>query len=210
MAFDDVRLLDSVEKGAVGGPSFSTTVATLGNGYEQRNQNWSLARATYDIGYGIDSAEVYGEVLAFFYARAGMARSFRFRDWGDYTIGDDETSTPDFIGIGDGSDATWQIIKQYTSGSQTYTRNITKIVASTLRVFVNGVEKTLTTHYTFNALTGLITFTGGNIPAFGESIGVICEFDVPVRFDSDAIAVSMETFEAGSVPNIALREVLGE
>ena len=46
MAFDEVRLPTTVEKGALGGPTFNTTVKVLSNGYEQRNQNWSTTKST--------------------------------------------------------------------------------------------------------------------------------------------------------------------
>lgn len=208
--FHDVRLPEEVEKGAQGGPQFSTTIATLANGYEQRNRNWASARATYDVSYGIDGPDLYGEVLAFFYTRGGMFHSFRFKDWSDYTIGDDDTDTPESIGTGDGVTATFQISKTYISGIYTYVRDITKPVSGTVRVFVNGVEKTITTHFTVNLLTGVITFTLGNEPPNGETVAVICEFDVPVRFDTDLVSVSMEAVEAGAVPGISLKEVLGE
>jgi len=210
MAFHDVRLPEEVEKGAQGGPAFSTTIAPLVNGYEQRNRNWSTARAMYDVSYGIDGPDLYEEVLAFFYARAGMFHSFRFKDWSDYTIGDDDIDSPEAIGTGNGVEADFQIIKTYTSGIYTYVREITRPVTGTTRVFVNGVEKTLTTHFTVSATTGIVSFTLGNEPANGETVAVITEFDVPVRFDTDMLTIAMEAVEAGAIPGISIKEVLGE
>lgn len=214
MAFLNVRLPEEVEKGVSGGPTFLTTIATLASGYEKRNINWESARQHYDVGYGIQNKEDFSTVLAFFYVCQGRAHSFRFKDWGDYQIGDDETDTPQEIGVGDGLNPTFQIVKRYTvTTSPTLTifdREVTKPVASTIRVFVAFVEQTLTTDYTVDDATGIITFTGGSIPAASASVGVICEFDVAVRFDVDACDVTLETFQAGAVPNLPTVEVRGE
>jgi len=208
MAFLDQRLPEEVEKGASGGPSFSTTIATLASGFEKRNINWSATRQQYDVGYGIQNKDDFSEVLAFFYVCNGRAHSFRFKDWGDYQIGDDEEDDPQEIGTGDAAETAFQVVKRYTVGATTHEREITKLVASTVRVFVNFVEQTLTVDYTVNALTGVITFVVP--PPMGESVGVICEFDVAVRFDVDQCNVTLETFQAGAVPNLPVVEVRGE
>ena len=94
MAFHDVRLPVDVERGALGGPGFKTTVTPLGSGKEQRNIDWARTRAEFDIGYGLmDQDSVLLEATidtlqAFFYAREGKAHTFRFKDWSDFKIGD--------------------------------------------------------------------------------------------------------------------------
>jgi uncharacterized protein (TIGR02217 family) len=208
MAFINQRLPEEVERGSSGGPSFSTTVATLSSGFEKRNINWSASRQQFDIGYGIQSKEDFSEVLAFFYVCNGRAHSFRFKDWGDYVIGNDEADSPQEIGTGDGADTTFQIVKRYTVGATTHEREITKPVNGTVRAFVNFVEKTEGADYTVNYLTGLITFTV--FPPAAQSVGVICEFDVAVRFDVDNCDVTLETFQAGAVPSLPLIEVRSE
>ena len=208
--FHDERLPIDVERGAVGGPSFSTSVTVLSSGFEQRNINWANSRGSWDIGYGIESKEDFTDVLEFFYARQGRAHSFRFRDWSDYTIGDDAEDDPQTIATGDGATVAFQVIKTYVSGATTFSSTITKLVSGTVRVFVNGVEKTITAQWTVNLLTGLITFTGGNTPPNGHLVAVIAEFDVPARFDSDKMAVNMAVYNAGSIPSIPVVEVRGE
>ena len=49
------------------------------------------------------------------------------------------------------------------------TRAIQLPVAGTVEISVAGVLKTETTHYTVDYSTGVVTFTGGNIPAAGAS-----------------------------------------
>jgi uncharacterized protein (TIGR02217 family) len=77
-------------------------------------------------------------------------------------------------------------------------------VAGSVRVAVNSVE---TTAFTLDAATGIITFNAGNIPAAGSVVAAGYEFDVPVRFDTDAITVNLSHFEAGEIPEILLLEI---
>lgn len=206
MAFHNVRLPEDVEKGSRGGPRFKTTVMVLGGGHEKRNIDWSQSRAEYDVGYGIESKEDFSDVLEFFYARQGAAHSFRFKDWADYQVG--SPGNPVQFATGDGSTTVFQARKPYTSGGITYFRDLTKLVSGTVSVYVNGAIQTPTTDYTVDLQTGLITFVAA--PTNTHPIALICEFDVPVRFAQDHLDVSMETFDAGSMPNIAIIEVRGE
>ena len=204
MAIDNVRLPVGVEKGAVGGPVFKTEIQESLSGKEQRVVQWDAARCEYDIGYAFRTKSELHDALKLYYARKGRAYPFRFKDWSDYQM------TAQAIGTGDGSDATWQLIKTYTDGVNTYTRTIQLPVSGTLLVYVAAVLKTETTHYTVNYSTGLITFTGGNIPSGGQAITATCEFDVPVRFNSDNLKLAMELSDLGSMPSIELIEVFSE
>lgn len=201
--FDDIRLPDDVEAGAHGGPEFMTTIVAIGNGTEQRNIDWASAKASWDIGYGIQDQVDYKGVRDFFYARRGKAVGFRFKDWSDYQ------ATDELIALGDGANLLFQLVKNYTSGSATYVRKITRPVTGTLVVRVNGVVKTVATHYNINYATGLITFTGGNAPGNGLEVRVDYEFDIPVRFDVDKFDLRLEITIAGAVqalPIVELRE----
>lgn len=206
MTFHDVRLPVSVNRGIKGGPSFKTTVMTLASGFEKRNVEWSLTRGRWDAGYAVQTTEELQDLLKFFYARQGKAHSFRLRDWSDYQIGDFDTDTPQEIGLGDAADTTFQIEIRYTSGAYTFTRPITKPVSGTLRVFLNSVEQM--SGWTANYLTGVITFTSP--PGNGVAVQVLSEFDVPARFDTDALDITMDMFNNSDIPSIPLIEVRGE
>jgi uncharacterized protein (TIGR02217 family) len=109
------------------------------------------------------------------------------------------------IGVGDGSTRVFQLIKVYSSGGQSYTRTISKPVAGTARVAINGVVQTAPTQFTVDIATGLVSF---NLPpTAGLIITAGCEFDVPVRFDTDRISTSMATFQAGQIPSVPVIEV---
>lgn len=199
--FDDVRLPEDVEIGARGGPKFQTTVTSLASGAEQRNQDWSEQRCEFDIGYGIQSLELFDEVRAFFYGRRGRARGFRFKDWSDYTLTDETIAT------GTGAQTVFPIIKTYEgSGPHSYGRRITRPVATGLVVKVNSIVQATPAAYTLGA-GGILTFVAA--PGNGLLIKVTCDFDVPSRFDIDKFDLTIEAFEAGvlqSLPVVELRE----
>lgn len=200
MAFDEVRLPQCIERGAQGGPRFKTTVMTLSSGFEKRNQDWSETRGEWDISYGIKEREDLDDLIAFFYARRGRARGFRFKDWSDFTL------NKQTIGLGDGVVDEYQLFKRYTSGSIDYDRALTKIVTGTLLVYVNDVLQP-GGNYTIDYNTGIITFGAMHIPGMGTVVSAAAQFDVPVRFDIDKLAINMQQVDQGSLPQITLVEL---
>jgi uncharacterized protein (TIGR02217 family) len=203
MAIDNIRLPVEVEQGATGGPRFKTSIQTALSGIEQRIAEWDVARCEYDISYGVHSKELLSEVIRLFRDRRGPAYPFRFKDWSDFE------ALNVSIGIGDGSLALFQLVKDYTEIFVT-TRAIQLPVSGTVEIKVAGVLKTEGTHYTVDYATGLVTFTGGNIPTTGQAITASFEFDVPVRFVEDTLKVSMTMVDLGDIPSIPLLEVLSE
>lgn len=204
MAFHDVRLPEGVERGAEGGPRFRTTLVSIFSGFELRSLNWLQTRGEWDIGYSARSDILtMREVRDFFYCRRGRAHSFRFKDWSDYIIGDPDTDTDQTIGIGTGALAQFQIEKRYISGSIQFSREITKPVEGTVRVFLTSVEQF--SGFTVDFTTGIITFD--TPPPNTVPVGVICEYDVPVRFESDQLNLQITLENVGSVPRIGLIEV---
>jgi uncharacterized protein (TIGR02217 family) len=197
-----------VEKGAEGGPQFKTRILELDSGDEQRNIQWQRTRGAWDISYGISSKSLLNAVIAFFYARWGRAYGFRFKDWADFQIGNtftDDPATKQSIGVGDAGNFLFQIYKQYDSGGFNFQRKITRPVSGSLLVWVGGVLKTETTDYTVNYGTGLITFVIA--PGDDVDVSVICEFDVPVRFDVDKLDITSQTYDAIQIGSISILEL---
>lgn len=210
MSFNNVRLPEDVERGATGGAGFKTTILTLSSGFEQRNIDWERSRGRWDISYGLDQKDNLEAVLGIYYTSQGRAIGFRFKDWTDYEVGDNGTSTPQEIAVGDGAKTKFQSVRRYTAGSVNYDREITRIVSGTVRVFVSAVEQNDPADYSIDLDTGIITFT--TAPTASFSIGLICEFDVPVRFDSDnlpLIAQREDVYSIPEVPIVELKERLG-
>ena len=190
---------ESVGEGARGGPVFFTHVFDSNGGLEQRGSNWTRAKHTYDVTLGIRTKADMETVREFFTVIRGRFNSFRFKDWNDFTL------TSEQIGVGNGS-TQFQITKTYTTGTYAHVRKIRKPVASTVQIFVNDVLRTLTTDYTLDATTGIITFTF--TPTTGHTIKVTGEFEVPVRFDVDAMSASHVGFEAEDWDSVRLVEDL--
>lgn len=212
MAFHEVRLPDDIERGAVGGPTFKTRILQLESGFEQRNIDWAQTRGEWDISYGLMKMEDDGleaavhQIRDFFYARQGRAHGFRFKDWSDFEIG--KVATPTLnnqsIGLGDASTTVFQVFKRYTSGGINYDRTIKKLVTGQVIVMLDSIVQG--SGFTINHDTGQITFSP-TPPGVGVSIDVALEFDVPVRFDDDALKINVQTFIAGQIPPIPLIEL---
>ena len=196
-SFHEVRFPDNIAYGATGGPEFATTVVATGAGHEKRNVNWAQARGRWDVASGLKKQAQIDELIAFFRARRGKAYGFRFKDWTDHkAIGQ-------LLGTGDGVQTQFQLVKRYPSGSVVEVRTVTKPVAGTLRIYKDAVEQL--SGWSVN-VTGLITFT--TAPAMSVEITADFEFDVPVRFDTDHMAVTIETFRLHrwqQIPIVELR-----
>ena len=181
------------------------------SGHERRNIAWSIVRGKWDIGYGVKKKSDMQAIIDRFYTAEGRAHGWRFKDWGDFEIGD--TLIPasrQSIGATDGVRTTFQTFKRYTSGSIDYDREIKKIVAATARLWANDVEKTEgagADEWALDDTTGIFT-VGATIAALsGPLIEVILEFDVPVRFDVDQLEVSHYTADLVSIPRIPIIEI---
>ena len=206
MAFHDIRFPDNISRGARGGPERRTQIVELASGDEERNASWADSRRRYDVSYGIRRADDLAAVVTFFEARNGRLFGFRFKDWGDYKSclsSKNPAPLDQLIGTGDGSQTDFQIVKHYTSGPRTWTRTITKPVAGTIKVALGGVEEA--SDWVVDSATGVITFTAP--PASGVAVRAGYEFDVPVRFDSDALDVTLDIERLGSITSIPLIEI---
>jgi uncharacterized protein (TIGR02217 family) len=210
MAFHDIRFPTAISRGARGGAERRTEVVTLASGGEERNARWADSRRSYDAGYGVKSLDDLAAVVAFFEERRGRLHAFRWRDPLDYKScvpSATPAASDQYLGVGTGVRASFDLIKIYGSVHAPYTRRITKPVAGTVLVAVAGATRTLGTHYTVDAATGVITFLPGQLPANGAAVTAGFVFDVPVRFDTDRLDVDMQGFRHGAIPHIPLVEV---
>lgn len=203
-AFHDVLFPLQLGYGAAGGPEFSTQVVVTGSGHEQRNAQWSDARLYYDAGLGVRSEADLSALVAFFRARRGQAHAFRFSDPLDRSSATGAAVTPfdQPIGIGDGGATRFPLVKIYGEADDIQRRRITRPVAQSVRVGVDGSER----------LSGWLLGDGGNIdfdepPAAGAVVTAGFAFDVPVRFAADRIDVSLAGWQTGELPSVPLVEV---
>ena len=204
--FHDTSFPITIALGAQVSPEFSTSVVEAVNGSEYRNINWSDARLRYDAGVGVRSLSDIEAVLRFFRARSGRGFAFRFRDPFDHSsapIGEPSSALDQALGTGDGVTTSFQIVKRYEDAGETQVRAIRLPVPGSVKVAVDGVA--LAVGWAVDESTGLITFD--DAPSQGAAITAGFAFDVPVRFDSDILDLSVVTFEAGEAPSIPLVEV---
>jgi uncharacterized protein (TIGR02217 family) len=205
MTFHEIRFPTSIAFHSGGGPERKTEIVTLGSGYEERNGVWIASRRRYDIGYGIKTLDDIHAVIAFFEARAGRLYGFRFKDFADFKSaapGAAVTPLDQSLGSGDGTAKSFALKKTYVSGPSNWSRAIAKPVAATVRIAVNGIE---TAAFTLDPATGTVTFA--TAPANGAVLTAGFEFDVPVRFDTDHLAINLAGFRAGEIPSIPLIEI---
>lgn len=184
MSFHDVRFPTRISYGAVGGPRFSTTVQILNSGFEQRNINWAQARREYTVDISPSRGAEWTAVLDFFHARRGRAYGFRLKDFSDFEMAEQS------IGTGDNSTTEFQIFKRYIDDDELappYDRDLKKIVVDSVEVSVDGTP--LTGGWSVDETTGLLIFDAA--PATDADIAVACEFDVPVRFDTDLMQAAI-------------------
>ena len=208
MGFHEIRFPANLSFGSVGGPERHTDVVTLANGFEERNTPWRHSRRRYDAGAAMRSLEDIETLIAFFEARRGQVHGFRWKDWSDYRscgAGATPADGDQVIAIGDDVTTEFQIIKTYRSGAESYERPITKPVRGSLRVALDGEAQQEGIHFDVDETTGLLTFR--HPPDAGVVIGAGYEFDVPVRFDTDRLQISMASFQAGEVPSVPIVEL---
>jgi uncharacterized protein (TIGR02217 family) len=204
-AFHDEDFPLAVGLEAVGGPEFRTEIAVMLSGHEQRNQGWADARMRYDAGIGVRSEADLAALIGFFRARRGQAIGFRFRDPMDdrtSAAGTDPGPFDQLLGTGDGLRARYQLVKHYGAAAHAQVRKLTRPVAASVRISVDGVEQT--SGWALGDL-GVIVFE--EAPAVGAEVRAGCLFDVPVRFATDRLDISFGAFRSGEVPSVPLVEV---
>lgn len=200
--FADERFPTNVSYGSSGGPGFKTTVFTVDSGVTHAVAEWDRLRARYDVTFDHCPQNDMEAVENFFYSMRGSAVGFRYKDWSDYQIVNQN------VVVGDGNSKTFQLFKRYRSGAQVFDRIITKPVRSKNgTMMMDGVELVLNRDYYLNYTTGVITF---NVAPSAGAVGTMdyIEFDVPVRFDTDSLSISAEDFNQFSISSLSLIEIL--
>ncbi len=210
MSFHETRFPTTISRDATGGPERRTDVVALGSGYEERNSRWADSRRSYNAGYGVKSIDDLHAVVAFFEERRGRLYGFRWKDHVDW-LSCPPSSTPSAldqnIGIGDGTTAAFQLVKSYGGAHAPWQRRITKPVQDTVLIAVDGTPQAIDSDVVIDTTTGVATFQIGRIPAPGAIVSAGFEFDVPVRFDTDKLEISLQGIRHGAIPSIPIVEL---
>lgn len=207
--YEDVRVVVSfveqqfpncVSFGSTGGPGFKTSVFEFDSGYTADVIEWERMRAKYTVTFENATPADIEQVLEFFYGMRGQAVGFRYKDWSDYQIVNQN------VLVGDGSTVRFEIFKRYTSGGNNFDRIIRKPVRNTPDLQLDGVPLIENLDYFINYTTGEIVFP--TAPAAGSICTIIyMEFDVPVRFDTDQLDIAYDDFRQLGINNLSLVEL---
>lgn len=200
--FDESAILNNPTDGGVidyhtitGGPEKSTTVITSPfSGVSQRNVNRLDPLHRYSINTALLTQQQLNDLRTFFHCRDGMARGFRLKDMTEFWASPDGSpATPiasqTNFGTGDGVTTVFGLFKTYSSGGVTRTRRIVKPISPTVSIYKAGVLQVLTTNYTIDYTTGIVTFV--TAPANGNALTWTGQFNVPVRFATDYFSPAM-------------------
>lgn len=200
MFYESPRFPAHLAYGALLGPTWSTDIFITQSGGEGRNINWSQPRYRMEIAFLNRSLAETEALVSFVYGIAqGQGNAFRVKDPSDFA-GTDEP-----LGLGNGVQTVFQLIKRYTIGAYTFDRIITKPVNGTITAKVNNV---LTGAFVADTTTGLVTFTTPPPPT--EPVTASYEFDVPMRLTSDWLpirATGPQTFSVDSIELLEVREL---
>ncbi len=197
MSFHEVQFPPDISYGAAGGPGYSTSVVATVSGHEKRNANWAEARGKWNVAHGLKRRDQVAALIAFFRARKGRAHGFRFKDWTDFQA----LAQP--LGIGDGANTEFQLVKHYASGGALESRVITKPVDGSVTVYTDGVEQS--SGVSVDTTTGIVTFAVA--PVDGAVVTADFEFDVPARFDTDEMEITIETYDLARWAQIPIVEI---
>lgn len=195
--FHEIQFPTDISYGAAGGPTYSTGVITTMSGGEQRAQHWSQSRIKYDVSQGVKTKPQLDKLIAFFRARKGKAYGFRFKDWTDYQA---ENQTCLRIGS---NPCQYQLQKMYVDElGYTDIRTIKKPVIGTVKIYI--ADELVEEGYSLDHSTGILTFVEDPAP---EQVIASFEFDVPMRFDSDEMPISLDNHNVYSWGNINVIEI---
>lgn len=198
MAFLEIQFPTDISYNSMGGPGFSTEVVSFTGGTESRNQNWARPIERWNVAYGVKAEADVKTLLQFFMVCQGKANGFRFKNWADF-----EADLPNPIGTGTGALTTFQLSKRYSFAGQNYDRKISKPVSGTTTIYLDGVLQG--SGWTVSTVTGIVTFNSP--PGNGVVVSAAFDFDVPMRFDTDELPVTLSTYKAMStaVPLVELK-----
>lgn len=161
-------------------PQFSTRIQRSVNGTELRTALMAYPLWIVSLAYEVLRDDIANNELkqlaGFFMSRLGSFDSFL------YSNPDDHTVTIEQFGIGDGATVGFQLTRGY-GGFAEPVMNLNGAPS----IYVDGVLKTLTTHYTISA-TGYVTFV--TAPASGKAMTWTGNYYWRVRFTHDSAEFS--------------------
>jgi uncharacterized protein (TIGR02217 family) len=174
--YESPRFPEKISLGATGGAGFSTEVVVVDSGREKRNARRSTMLHEWNVSHAVRRQQELDLLRAHFLAMNGQQHGFRFKDWSDYSC-----AITDGVVSGITS-TTFQLVKRYSIGAVSKDRTIKKPIAAGFVLKNSGVDLVLTTDYTLNTVTGIVTTV---TPKTAANLTWSGEFDVPMRYATD-------------------------
>lgn len=200
--FVDKRFPTAMSYGTSGGPQFQTSLFKTASGVEYAQADWDRIRARYSVEFSYVPGKDLEEIENFFHMVRGRALGFRFKDWNDYQIVDQN------VLVGDGTSHEFQLFKRYRSGPGYFDRMIKKPVRESIKELYLDDQKLIAGREFFvSSSTGIISFV---TPPVAGAVGRIpyAEFDVPVRFETDQLTASADDHDQYSLDSLDIIEIL--
>jgi uncharacterized protein (TIGR02217 family) len=197
---DAIQLPDAVMRGASEILDDPIDIVPGYTGIETRNQKSPTRKPRrFQIGYNVKQFSVLKEIRTLYWTN-GQAFGFLFINYADEALADAATSPA----TGDGSRLTFNIVQTFSTAARSFTRRVTRMLASSVVVKVNDVVVSSST-YSIAAL-GVLTFNGGSAPPNGHSVKISGRPLVPVRFDGQ-LETRVDTQTKISFPTANLKEL---
>lgn len=176
--------------------SYLTEVTADRSGAEQRNINWPIPLYDFDLTQDIQRWEDLNKIIALFKTVKGQELTFLVKDPFDFRsapIGTVVTKDDQFIGIGDGSTAVFQLQKTYKIGNLSQTLDIKYPDLATVLASVNGGPAAGNIP---DPNTGRLFMDV--VPSLGDIVTAGFEYYHRVRFDSDELSIALENYKRGN------------
>lgn len=188
-----------ISYGSSGGPEYFTEVLNTTSGSEIRSSKIYNPKMKFNISTGVKNKQQIDQIIQFFRCCKGRNIAFRYKDWNDFKGQNEPMKTID--------DNTLQLLKTYNLNEKIVEeRIITKPVKNTVIIQLNG-EIIPDTQLNIDYTTGRITLLNHKVNQRNTRFTANFEFDVPVRFNTDYLPVTIENNNFYSLPEIELVEV---
>lgn len=178
---------------AFSSPRWSTDLSQVDSGSENVNQRWAHPLHRFTIPEAVRDMEIFNAVRDHWLVMRGPFYTWPWRDPLDFAsvelvrpnIAPTLSNLDQPLGIGDGVERDFKLMKRYAVGSQTYSRIIeVPIVASVIiKATLAGDPGYVTPTFSVSRPGGVVSFD--TAPAANAVLTAGFLFDVPVRFESD-------------------------
>lgn len=218
--FVDIYLPPNVQSyPCASSPVFSTTLVAVDSGDETANRNWKNPLQMFALSEAIRCHDAFEDLKEHWYVMGGPESLWPFRDPMDFAscrltaanLVPAISGLDQPLGVGDGTQRVYQMVKNYVRGAKTFSRQIQlPVVASTI-VLIDGLAP--------GAVPGpdgpyaaTVEREGGTVTldrnlAAGRVMTAGFLFDVPVRFENDnVLQLIVKAFQVSGMADFQLCE----